>query len=36
MEDNTVINIMRPQTPQPNQDLDDLIFAGDNWLISDR
>lgn len=36
MENNSVIEILRPQQPQPREDLDDLIFRGDSWLISDR
>lgn len=36
MENNTVIQITRPQQPQPREDLDDLIFAGDCWQVSDR
>lgn len=36
MENNTVIQITQPQQPQPREDLDDLIFAGDCWQVSDR
>ncbi len=36
MENNSVIEILCPQQPKPREDLDDLIFAGDCWMISDR
>jgi hypothetical protein len=36
MEENVVVNVLRPQPQQPGLDLDDLIFAGEGWMASDR
>lgn len=36
MEENLNIKIQRPQKPEQKGDLDDLIFQGDSWLVSDR
>lgn len=36
MENSSAIQISRPQQPQPREDLDDLIFAGDCWQVSQR
>lgn len=36
MEENAVVNILCPQPQKPGVDLDDLIFAGEGWMASDR
>ncbi len=37
MNDNNVLPPLPPNHPKPcNSDLDDLIFQGERWLISDR
>ena len=34
-EDSTPI-LSLPRRPDPRDDLDDLIFRGEGWLVSDR
>lgn len=36
MEERNPIILIRPDNPQPRDDLDDLIFREENWLVSDR
>ena len=36
MEEGIASSAAYPQQSQPWEDLDDLIFGGDSWLISDR
>ena len=36
MEETVTIKWERPEPRQDREDLDDVIFAGDHWLVSDR
>lgn len=36
MNENSSVPIFAPQPQSIGPDLDDLIFAGEGWLVSDR
>lgn len=36
MDERTIPILNLPERPAPRDDLDDLIFRGEGWLVSDR